>query len=154
MTESAISIFRKLPETKTEVSNYSRLIKDAVLEGETEPLLFLQQITSLELLVKTLKTDPLIKDVILEEAEKYGKSFEHLSSKFQIKETGVKYDFSQCGDVEWEQLDSQIKDLTDKRKKRESFLKAIDGEVYGADGVQLTPPAKSSTTQVVITLNK
>jgi hypothetical protein len=153
--ESAISIFRKLPETKEQVKMYSGLIKAAVLNGEVEPLLFWQQITALEKLIEDVKKDMLVRDVVLEEAEKYGKSFAKHSAKFQIKEAGVRYDFDRCGDQEWYSLNNQIQDLTDKRKRREEFLKAIQpgSEVFGSDGVQIMPAGKQSTTTVVITLN-
>lgn len=154
MQQSAISLFRQLPETKSQISKYTGLIRQSVLDGEVEPLLFLQQVTALEQLVKSLKSDHLIKDVILEEAEKYGKNFDHGNANFQIKEVGTKYDFSECGDMKWEELTEKINELTEQRKKREAFLKNIDGEVYGEDGVQILRPVKSSTTQVVITLNK
>lgn len=153
--ESAISIFRKLPETKEQVKKYSELIKESVLNGEVDALLFSAQVTALEQLFKTLKADHLIKDCILEEAEKHGaKSFEQGNAKFQLKEVGVKFDFNNCEDSEWEDLDSQIKELTAKKKKREAFLKTIDSEmeVYGSDGVQLKPVVKSSTTTVVTIL--
>jgi hypothetical protein len=152
--ESAISIFRTLPETKDQVNKYFGLIKESVLNGEVEPLIFAAQISALEKLFTALKSDILIKDVILEEAEKYGKNFDKGNANFRIQETGVTYDYKGCGDVEWEQMDSTIKDLTEKKKARETFLKSITGEmeVYGVDGVQILPAGKKSTTSVVVTL--
>lgn len=155
--ESAISLFRKLPETKSQVSEYKNLIRSSVEKGEVNPLVFLKQVTALEQLVKELKQDVVIKDIILEESEKYNaKSFSDFGANFQIKEVGVKYDFSQCGDPLWEDLNKQITTLNESKKAVETRLKAIDpySTVYSEDGVRLTPPAKSSTTQVVITLNK
>lgn len=155
MNESAISIFRKLPETKSQIKDYTRLIKESVLNGEVEPLEFAAQVSALEQLFKALKSDHLIKDVILEEAEKYNvKSFDKGNAKFQIKEVGVKYDFKNCNDSELNQIVSDIKELTEEKKKRETLLKAIapDKEFYDGDGVQLFPPIKTSTTQVVIIL--
>jgi hypothetical protein len=153
--ESAISIFRKLPETKGQVENYTRLIRESVLNGEVEPLTFAAHISALEKLFTALKSDILIKDVILAEAEKYGtKQFEHGNAKFQIRETGVTYDFAVCGDVEWDQIDSSIKVLQERKKERETFLKSITGEmtIFGEDGAQIMPAIKRSSTQVVITL--
>ena len=154
-TESAISIFRKLPETKEQVAKYSSLIRESVLNGEVNPLVFAAQISALEKLFSGLKSDHLIKDVILEEAEKHGqKSFESGNAKFQIKEVGTTYDFENCEDMEWELLKSEQKTITSRLKEREDFLKTIkpDIEVYGSDGVQLKPVVKKSTTQVVVIL--
>lgn len=153
--ESAISIWKKLPETKGQIESYTRLIKQSVLDGEVDPLQFAAQISALEKLFTALKSDILIKDAILQEAEKYGnKQFEKGNAKFQIREVGVTHDFAACGDAEWEILDSQIKTLTENRKSRETFLKSITGDmiIFGDDGVQILPAIKKSTTQVVITL--
>lgn len=155
MNESALSIFRKLPETNAQVKKYASLIKESVLNGEVDPLIFVSQITALEKLFSNLKKDFLIKDCVMQEAEKHGfKSFDFGNAKFQIKEAGVSYDFKGCSDSEWDDLDSQIKELTEKKKQRESFLKTITGdmEIYGADGVQIMPALKRSTTIVSVTL--
>jgi hypothetical protein len=153
--ESAINIFKNLPETKEQVKDYTRLIKESVLNGEVEPLQFAATVSALEQLFKALKADHLIKDVILEEAEKYrSKSFEKGNAKFQVKEVGVKYDFKNCNDSELEQITNDLKELTEERKKRETLLKAIDTtkEFYDGNGVQLFAPIKTSTTQVVVIL--
>ena len=153
--ESAISIFRKLPETKEQVKKYSELIKSSVLNGEVNPLTFAAQVTALEQLFKSLKDDILIKDRILEEAEKYAsKSFEYGNAKFNIREVGVKYDYAGCNDFEYESICNEISKLAEKKKQREEFLKTIkpDIEVFGSDGVQLNMAAKTSSTQVVVLL--
>ena len=153
--ESAISLFRKLPETKAQIDTYTRLIKESVLEGEVDPLLFAAQISALEKLFTNLKSDIFIKDAILSAAEKYGgKPFEKGNAKYSIRETGVSYDYEGCGDQIWAELDNQVKVLTEKRKERETFLKSITGDmtVFGDDGVQIIPAQKRSTTQVLITL--
>lgn len=152
--EPSINIFSKLPQTKEQVENYTKIIRESVLNGEVDALDFAAKISALEKLFTTLKSDILIKDCILNEAEKYGKSFEKGNAKFNIKEVGVTYDFSNCNDFEYEKLSVQISELTEKKKTRESFLKgiSIDTEVYGSDGVQLLPAIKRSTTQVTVTL--
>jgi len=153
--ESAISIFRRLPETKGQVKKYASLIKESVLAGDVDPLLFATHVNVLEQLFKALKDDALIKDVILEEAEKYGlKSFEHGNGNFRIQEVGVKYNFTTCMDSEWETLKSEQKQINDRLKEREAFLKTLKPgmEVFGTDGIQLEVPGKTSTTSVIITL--
>jgi hypothetical protein len=153
--ESAISLFKQLPETKQQIKDYSRLIKESVLNGEVEPLQFAAIISALEQLFKGLKSDVLIKDVILEEAEKYGsKTIDKENVKFQIKEVGVKYDFTNCDDNEYDLLCDRIAELSAAKKERENFLKSItpEMEVYGSDGTQLKPAIKSSTTSVAVIL--
>lgn len=150
-----LSIFNKLPETKLQVEKTAVQIKDAVLNGEVDPLLFAAQVSAMEKLFTTLKSDILIKDCILSAAEKYGKKpFEKGNATFQIREFGVTYDYSNCNDSELDLLNKQILELTEKKKARETFLKSIsfDSEIYGADGIQILPPIKKSSTQVSVTL--
>jgi len=153
--EQKIELFKKVPETKAEVGTYFTSIKNRVLDGEVDPLTFGRLITGIEKLFSSLKKDVLIKDCILEAAEKYSqKSFEHEGAKYTVKEVGVKYDFTNCQDSVYEEIMAEYKEVAQKKKDREDMLKKIDRETapFGDDGRQLEPPVKTSTTQVVITL--
>jgi hypothetical protein len=155
MEESAVSILRKLPEDKKQADHFVRLIREGIENGETDPLLAYKNIAMLEHVFKKLKSDLIIKDVVLEEAEKFNqKTFEYQGAKYTIKEAGVTYRFNHCNDTEWERLDEQIKSLTEKRKERETFLKTIkpEMEVYNEEGVMIQTPIKQSSTIVAITL--
>jgi hypothetical protein len=157
MEESAISIFRKLPETKGQITSYKNLIKQSVENGEVDSLVFFKQVVALEQLVKELKQDDIIKDVILEEAERFNqKSFTYSNAKFSIREVGSRYNYQICDDSQWNELNDEMQKLKEKISARENFLKSItpEMEVYGADGVKISPPVKTSSTQVVVTLNK
>lgn len=153
--ESAVSILRKMPETKAEGDNFVRLVRQAIEDGEVDPLLVYKNIGMLEMVFKKLKGDIIIRDIVLEAAEKFGaKSFEYQGAKYAIREVGVKYDYAGCGDQEWNDLDYTIRNLTERKKEREELLRAItpEMEVYGADGVKLEPAIKTSTTSIVLTL--
>lgn len=155
MEESAISILRKLPENKSQAENFVRLVREGIENGESDPLLAFKNIAMLEHVFKKLKSDMIIKDVVLEEAEKFNqKTFEYQRTKYTIKEAGVSYKFDKCNDTEWERLNEQIKSLTDKKKQREAFLKTItpDMEVYNEEGTMIQAPIKQSSTIVAITL--
>lgn len=157
MEESAISIFRKLPETKGQITSYKNLIKQSVENGEVDSLVFFKQVVALEQLVKELKQDDIIKDIILEEAERFNqKSFTYSNAKFSIREVGSRYNYQICDDSQWNELNDEMQKLKEKISARENFLKSItpEMEVYGADGVKISPPVKTSSTQVVVTLNK
>jgi len=153
--ESAVSILRKMPETKAEGDNFVRLVRQAIEDGEVDPLLVYKNIGMLEMVFKKLKSDIIIRDIVLESAEKFGaKSFEYQGAKYAIREVGVKYDYAGCGDQEWNDLDAMIANLTERKKEREELLRAItpEMEVYGADGVKLEPAIKTSTTSIILTL--
>jgi len=155
MQESAVSIFRKLPETKDQVKQFASLVKESILDGEVDILRTASNIRALEEVIKLLKNDVLIKDCILEEAEKNGrKTFDLNNCQYQIKEVGAKYDFTVCNDDQWEDATKDELVAKTKRTDREKFLKSItpDMEVFNSDGVKLETPIKKSTTSVVITL--
>lgn len=150
-----IKLFSKIPETKEQVKKIAYQIRQSVLDGEVGPLQFIEQVSAMEQLFKSLKDDLLIKDAVLSEAEKYGsKSFTKGNANFQIKEVGIKYDYSNCNDFEYEKLKSEQTSINEKVKAREDFLKTInpDVEIFGSDGVQILPAIKTSTTQVVVIL--
>jgi hypothetical protein len=155
MQESAVSILRKLPEDKKQADNFVRLIREGIENGETDPLLAYKNIAMLEHVFKKLKSDMIIRDVVLEEAERFGqKTFDYQGAKYTVKEAGISYNFNRCNDTQWEQLNEQIKSLTEKKKERETFLKTVkpDMEVYNDEGVKIEAPIKTSSTIVAITL--
>jgi hypothetical protein len=153
--ESAISILRKLPESKSQADNFVRLIRESIENGETDVLLAYKNISMLEHIFKKLKSDLIIKDVVLEEAERFNqKTFEYQNTKFTIKEVGSTYKYERCNDTVWNDLSEKIKELTDKRKEREAFLRTIKRgmEIYNEEGTLIEPPIKQSTTAVTVTL--
>jgi hypothetical protein len=151
----ALRLFESIPETKTEIRKISTLLRGAVASGEVNPLVTAKKLAVIEKIIEEVKGDMLVRDAILAEAEKYGKSFDFQNAKFQIRESGVRFDYSNCQDAEHEEISEQINALTTRLKAREGLLKAVtgDSELYGKDGRRLEPPLKKSTTGVTITIN-
>lgn len=93
-------------------------------------------------------------DQALDEVAKYGKGeCTVLGFKISQMEGGTKYDYSGCGDIEWERWEAQVKSATESRKGREEFLKVLKAPVtlvYEETGEVYTvhPPVKSSTTTI------
>jgi len=82
---------------------------------------------------------------------------------FTERETGVRYDYTVCGDAEWEFLTGKIGELAARRKEREAFLRSVparrlapDGScanpVFGADGAEVLPPLRSGTLGIAVTV--
>lgn len=71
------------------------------------------------------------------------------------REIGVSYDFTECGDNEWLELNRQIENLKLVLKERETFLKTIKTSlnIVNADGEPVTiyAPVKKSSTSIVCT---
>lgn len=125
-------------------------------EGLSDPLKIHYQIKCIEDFVKTLTSDAEYKTLLLDEASKYGKSFEHLNARFEVKEMGVKYDYSVCNDPTYNKLKAQLTVIEDELKAREKYLKAIPLQgvqtLLEDEVVTLYPPAKSSTTSITVNL--
>ena len=144
--------------TKEERSQLVREIFDEVLNGRINPLELHLRLKSAEEVIKQLTGMEPYKAILLDEAQRYGKSFNYQTAKIDIREVGVKYDYSGCGN-------SVLAALYDQQKEIEAQIKAYETYHKGlpSAGVQVVlsetgevethyPPAKTSTTSVAVTL--
>ena len=148
------------PETKAQQKTFTEQLIEHTLSGYVSPLKIEAQIKSLEDVVKLYRSDKRIKEAVKRdfEMEYSGQNFGTMgSAEFQLKEVGVKYDFSDCGDPVWHSLTQQMEELKERLKERETVLKAhrdkweyLDAET--GETATVYPPAKTSTTQVVVTI--
>jgi len=133
-------------------------IVEAMDAGELNPLDIHYQVKAMEDFIKILSSNSRYKDYVLTEGMKHGKSFEFNGSKMEIKETGVKYDYSNCGDQEWSAIEVEINRRKELQKEREKFLKSVPIEgieiVSNETGevIKVYPPSKSSPTSIAVTL--
>lgn len=131
----------KIP-TKQEIATASIRLTEKVDEGEMNPLLAYGQLTAIEQAVKAAKER--IAEQALSEAQKYEKEgtipFGVYGCDFQVKESGVKYDFSE--NAHWRELKEANDITTAELKAHEDLLK------------RMKMCAKSSKTIVQVTLRK
>lgn len=129
-----------------------------LLHGRIDPMELHLRMKCVEEVVKQLTSMPAYKAIVLEEAEKRGKSFQYHNAKVDIREVGVKYDYSGCGSSELSELYVHAANIDSRIKVLESYLKGLP-----ASGIQVLnpstgevethyPPAKTSTTSVAVTL--
>lgn len=113
-------------------------------EGEIDPLLFAVEFKKLRDLVKQINEDPGVNNIINSEVQKYGKETVKDGFRIELKEMGVKYDYTSCS--EWVTKSSELKSI-------ETYLKSIpkDGTADPETGQIIYPPARKSTTKSVIT---
>ena len=151
LTLSNLELFQT---TKAQRSDFVEQIVANIGEGNANPLRIHLQVKCLEDLIKQLTSSKEYKSYLLDEAGKYGKSFEFQNAKFETKEMGVKYDYSNCGDPIYDSLALQVEELTEALKNREKFLKALplEGQDILVDDevIRVYPPSKSSTTTVSV----
>ncbi|HEV3223895.1 MAG TPA: hypothetical protein VGZ90_13495 [Puia sp.] len=150
---------------KEERIRFAHDILRQIEEGVVDPLKIHLQLKSTEQMIGMLNdadkypdTAIKYKAAVLAAAEKYGKKFTLHNSEFQIKEAGVKYDYSKCGDDRLTKLMADYKELGDVIKKQQEFLKTVDQSGIGVldpetgELATLYPPSKSSTTIVQVTV--
>lgn len=154
-TTGILSLFET---TKEERLSFCNDLIEKIDNGEADALKIHLQIKSAEDMIKRLNENSIYKKHLLDAAEKMGgKSFDFHNAKFEIKEVGVKYDYSQCNDPELSEMSAQLTDLEAKVKARQKFLQMIPlagMAIITNDGEAVTvyPPSKSSTTSVAVTL--
>jgi len=144
--------------TKEERTAVVREIFQEVLEGRINPMELHIRMKCLEEVVKQLTSMAAYKAIVLDDAEKHGKSFQYHNAKVDIREVGVKYDYSVCGSSALAELYEKQDAINDAIKELEAYLKPLP-----ASGIQVLnpstgevethyPPAKTSTTSVAVTL--
>lgn len=63
------------------------------------------------------------------------------NSEIIEKKNPDSYDFSVCGDFEWDSLNAQLTEIKEKIKERETFLKTLKEPMATMDGEVINPPA-------------
>lgn len=155
-TTSILSLFETNKEQR---QSFVMGVVEAVDNGQVDPLKIHLQVKCMEDIIKLLNSNTSYKQSVLVAATSYGqKAFDYQNLKIEIKEVGVKYDFSKCEDVVLNELHRQQAELDAKVKARETMLKTVSDKgmilTDEATGETFTvyPPSKSSTTSVAITL--
>ena len=144
--------------TKEERTQVVREIFQELLEGRINPMELHIRMKCLEEVVKQLTSMPAYKAIVLDDAEKHGKSFQYHNAKVDIREVGVKYDYSVCGNSKLAELYERQEVIAEMIKDREDYHRSLPktgiGAIHPETGEVEThyPPAKTSTTSVAVTL--
>lgn len=150
----------QFPQTKGEIKSFADSLIEAALSGDNNPLLINVQLSAVEQVIEQVKKNHEFKEAVLNEACKYGtKTFDAYNAQVQVKETGVKNDYSMCNHPQYDAICAEIERLTAKKKAFEKYLQTVSdatdfinpetGEIC-----KIYPPLRTSTTAVAITLNK
>lgn len=144
--------------TKEQRSEVVKEMMNEVLNGRVNPLELHLRLKAAEEVIKALTSIPAYKGILLDEAAKYGKSFQYQTAKVEVKEVGVKYDYCQCGNSTLADLYCQAEAISARIKELETYHKGLPAsgiEVLDPVSGELEkhyPPAKTSTTSVAFTL--
>lgn len=155
LPDNPMSMLRLMPSRVKEVATFAKGVIQSVKNGDANPLEALVMMRSLQLLSKEVIEQ--IEENILNEANRYNeKSIEIYGAKIDKCDVKTEYLYETSGDSQWEELDAQIKTLTEQKKQREEFLRAIKDPVLivNKEGVEemVKPPVKRTKEGVKVFL--
>lgn len=151
-------VFYGTEVTKESIKEQSLALLKDLDEGHFSPLHLAAQLKFVEDVITNIKEE--VRQRVIAEQDKYGKGdMTYYGARFDIKEAGVKYDFTECNDDIWNDIYQQMEALNEKRKEREAFLKTLKERFTYIDEstgeiVTIYPPQRKSTTTYAITWNK
>ena len=108
-------------------------IKDAIKNGEVDPLKVHMFLKRTEKLAELVKADNEVKEAITNAATMYSpdKPFDFLGASLKVGAVHTAYDFSECGDLLWNNLNEMVTKFTAMKKAREEQLKVAFPENIG-----------------------
>ena len=94
----------------------------SVVNGEVDPITAHINISRMEAAIKLFKENTYVRDITLRELAKYGKSHQFGDCRLEEAESGVKYDYSMCGDSRLNDMYKTLEALKVDIKEREEML--------------------------------
>jgi len=147
-------ILSLLDTTKEQRASFVADLVDKLKDGYANPLKVHLQVKCMEELVKAIKDNKEYKDLLHDEAVKYGKSFEFGNAKFEVRNGAAKLDYSVCNDQGYIEINNTVAFWVKELKDREDFLKGLPAagiETVTKDGEVVTvyPPIKNLAAEVI-----
>ena len=138
---NALQELKNLPFSKMEQQDFVNQAIEEILSGDIDPLQADLRLKAMEEVITSIRKDLRVKNVVIEEAEKYGKTFVFHGIGITVSQKTTK-DFAGIDPV----LDGLYRDLDTTKlqiKAREATVSAGSDPVTG----EVFSPAKTSTTQ-------
>ncbi|MFI5404883.1 MAG: hypothetical protein ACHQ1D_00070 [Nitrososphaerales archaeon] len=154
--ENAISTLTYFNTSKKGIEEFSNKVFSELESGLINPLDLLIYIKSIEKSLELIHSKA--KEIMLTEADKYSeKQIKYKGAILSKEEFGHKYDYANCGDIKWNELNEKITKLSDQKKERETFLKTIKDPLTIVDESTgetwaINPPIHTSTTGIKVTI--
>jgi len=146
--------------TKSHINEFAKNSIDSVfMNGNI--IEAMESLAIMDYLIKQIRDHPDFKEYALQELSKYGKNYISANgTKIEQIESGIKYDYSKCGDPILQFLEHELSILESSIKERKEFLKkvpktgmdnldSLSGEIN-----RIYPPSKSSTSTYKVTITK
>lgn len=135
--DNALSVITEFNLTRTQIENYVQKALEQIDTGLYNPLSIHLCLKAMEELIKKIKEG--ISEQVLQEAEKYGKSFDYMGARVQLTERRT-YDYSK--DDAWSQISRSL-------KQREELLKYLTAPLADTETGELINPIPFKTTSII-----
>jgi hypothetical protein len=138
-------ILSLLDTTKEQRASFVADLVDKLQDGLADPVKVHLQVKKMEDLLNQIKENQDYKNLVMEEAVKYGKKFEMYGAAFEIRSGASRYDYSN---------DAEHANLKEQLKQREAFLKGLPPEgskIVTEEGevVKVYPPNKNPAADII-----
>lgn len=145
-----------LIRSTTPITEMVQTAIEAVVNGEIDPITAHINVSRMEAAIKAYKDNAQVRAITLNELEKYGKKQQFGDCTLEMREGGVKYDYTLCGDSRLLEMYATRDALLADIKERENTLRnlPISGLADPDTGEVIYPPAKSSKTVIATTFAK
>ena len=147
------------PMTKAGIQSLSHDLIAPVLDGEVDPVVHACRLKAIQESVKRALDDDRMKDAVITETERHGKERTWNGATVRVKEVGVSYDYSLCGDPVYADMARQREELDRRMKEREAYLRTVPpkttvvddrtGEIY-----EVNPAVRMARMGYTITFGK
>ena len=127
--ENTLQVFTGVAPSKTSIQEQCKAIINEITEGgNVNPLRVATTMKAMETAMKAIKSG--IEELILEEAEKHGKSFDFDGHSISVRESGARYDYSNCNDPVLNDAISSMEALKETIKERENLAEGSPEKPY------------------------
>lgn len=119
--ETQVQLFKGLPFSLSEQTDFANNAIQEILDGNVNPLHAELHLRAIQETIKKITEHPGVKSAVMEEAEKYDKTFDFHGAKI-TRSSRITKDYSQCNDQVLSGLYSDLEDLKAKIKAREMMV--------------------------------
>lgn len=149
--------------TKSDIQKLAKDIVQDHLDNGLDVIQTADIMSKIEALLKEIRSNKDFVDYVTEQIIRRGeKGKVSLSNgtKIECCEVATKYDYAICNDHIWNTLNEKKKEIEEKIKERETFLKAVNPngmtilDTDTGDISEILPPIKTSTSSYKVTLSK
>ena len=128
---SALQIFRNLPQTKQDITDFKQSVKDEILSGvyTSDEIIEIKTVFKKLEEILSVMEDKDLKKVISDALSLYTEKTVKLNGCEIQKKTLNQWNFDLCCDPILTEMEVQAKELAEKIKARKIILQNIDGEM-------------------------